>query len=114
MNKENAEPMDTQAMAESLVNKDRDKNLPNIKRMLETLDKFLDRRIAGIALLFMTVLVACGAGLIANGSNVYAATGGQTTVNTLGIWLYSILAVFTFLFVLVIARVITFRNRKKT
>ena len=98
---------------EDLVNKDRDKNLPNIKRMVATLDRFLNRRIAGIAILFMAVLVACGVGLIVNGSNVYASTGGQTTINNTSVWLYSIFAVFAFLFIIILARVFVYKSRNR-
>jgi hypothetical protein len=89
-------------------------NYPTIKRMLVILDKFLDKRIAGIGAFYLCACIGIGAGLIFNGVNVNASIGGEPSgMPDVSIWLYSALATATFIFALVVARVIFVRVRSK-
>jgi len=85
---------------------------PNIKRMLASLDKFLDRRIAGIAMLFTLGLIACGIAIAVNDVTVHAASDTGRGMNNTAVWLYSVLGVLAFVFLLVSVRVVQIRRRK--
>jgi hypothetical protein len=84
---------------------------PNVKRMLDTLDKFLNRRIVGIIGVYITVMLISGFGLIMSGT-VSASTGGSVGVSPLEVWLYSFICVATFIIVLILARVISVKIAK--
>ena len=86
----------------------------NIRRMIVALDKFLNKRIYGIGIFYFCAIIACGAGLIANGVMTHASSGGAGVVNSTDVWLFSAITVLTFLFVIIIARVISVRVRKKS
>jgi len=85
---------------------------PIVKRMLVSLDKFLNRRIASIVLLYMLAVIACGAAVVVNGVTASASDGNAWggTGNTL---LYSSIAVLTFIMVLIAVRVAAVRSRGK-
>ena len=88
---------------------------PYVKRMLATLDKFLDKRIAGIALFYFLALAIIGIGLFANGQVMHAASqnGGSGGSGDLNVWLYSLLGILTFMIILVVTRVLAIRINKK-
>ena len=87
---------------------------PHIKRMLATLDKFMDRRIAGIAMFFCAAIAACGIGIFINGEVANASSGGGGGgMNSTNALLYSLLAVLCFAFVLIVTRVVTVRHTRK-
>ena len=88
----------------------------NIKRMLTALDKFLNKRIMGIGIFYLCALIAFGTVLIVNGVISNASSGGgEGGISKTYIWLFSALGVITFIFILIIARVISVRiiARKK-
>ncbi|MDR0462589.1 MAG: hypothetical protein LBG88_04680 [Christensenellaceae bacterium] len=87
---------------------------PHVKRILATLDKFLNKKIAAIALFYFFAVVGCGIGLIVSGEVANAASGGTSTgAKTSNTWLWSLLAVLTFLFMLASTRAATLRLSKK-
>jgi len=86
---------------------------PTIKRMISSLDKFLNRRIAGIVLLYVCAIVICGSIIIVNGVTATASDGSSGWSNTTSAWLYSILAILTLFVVLVAARVVVVKRRNK-
>ena len=83
---------------------------PNIRRMIASLDKFLSKRIAVIGAIYLCAMILCGAGLIINGVTANAATGqgANPTTNT---WLYATIATASFIFILIVVRVIAVRMR---
>jgi len=86
---------------------------PAIRRMIIALDKFLNRRIAVIAIVYLAGMIACGAGLIVNGVYVSAHTGGKPPAsNEINIWLISVMVTLTFVFFLISVRVFAQRRRK--
>ena len=86
---------------------------PIVKRMIATLDKFLLRRITVIALLYLAGVISCGGVLIANGLKASASSdGGNTYLDTLNVWMYSIIATLTFVFVLILIRFFSLRAAK--
>ena len=87
---------------------------PMIKSMIEKLDKFLSRRIASIGLFYLFAMIACGAGLVANGAISGASAGGENgKAGTLNIWLYSVIATLSLLILLIFIRVVTVRAKNK-
>ena len=87
----------------------------NVKRILATLDKFLDKKIAGVALIYFFSVIACGVGLIISGQVASAATdgaqrAGATASNS---WIWAVLAVVTFLFLLGASRVAAVRFARR-
>jgi len=87
---------------------------PTIKRMLATLDKFLIRRIAVIAICYMAGMIVLGMGLTANGVASNASSYGETsTSSTVNAWLFSLAAVVTFLFILLIIRLVVINVAKR-
>lgn len=96
-------------------NKDDDekpKPYSNIKRMMLSLDRFLNKRIMGIGIFYLIAIIGCGAGLIINGIRSYASSGGEPTINNTDVWLFSAIGVITFLFILAVARVVAVRLHK--
>jgi len=88
---------------------------PNVKRMITNLDKFLNRRFVGVIGVYISIMLVCGFGLVMSGT-VNASSGGTNNMNNAEVWLYSFLAVATFIFAVIVARVITIRianNRGK-
>jgi hypothetical protein len=99
------------AMLNNTADEQKTVRFANIKRILATLDKFLDKKIASIAILYFFSVIACGFGLIVSGKVASAASdgarrAGATTSNS---WLWAVLAVFTFLFLLGAVRVAALR-----
>jgi len=90
---------------------------PTLKRMITTLDKFLNRRIAGIGMIYLGAMMACGVAIFINGVTA-SANSGQVVNSTsrADVWLYSLIAVFTFIFALVLIRVaaVQLAKRKKS
>lgn len=87
---------------------------PMIKAMLEKLDKFLSRRVASIALFYFFAMIVCGSALIANGVVTGATAGGNTGAgNALNIWLYSVIATISFVFILILIRLLMVHAMKK-
>jgi len=84
---------------------------PTIKRMLANLDKFLNKRIAGIAILYVCAAFLCSTFIIIGGVTASASDGNgwSTTQN---IVLYSLVGVMTLIFLVVVARVIVMRRRR--
>ena len=82
-----------------------------IKRMLAKLDRFLDKRVAGIALFFMFSMLAVGAALISTNA-VHASTGGIPERRDVTVMLWAMLGTIAFLFLLVTLRIIVVRRRK--
>lgn|GEM_PF-3260020 len=111
-NKENENKQNEEVVA----NEVKSDNFPYIKRMLQSLDKYLDRRIAGIAMIFMAAMLVVGAGIAVNTVETNASTGGSgAAMGTTNVILYSLLGVICFLLVLVCTRVTAIRiKRKKT
>lgn len=88
--------------------------LPFVKRMIVTLDKFLDRRIAGIVMFYFALSALIGVGLFMNTQSANASAG-QTAVEEhffSNAWLYSLLGVATFIFALIAVRVISIRVQR--
>ena len=95
---------------ESVVVTPVETKFPNVKRMLVSLDKFLNRRIAVIGIIYIMALIAGGAGLIANGETAFASDGsGNGAMPIVNVWIYSLLGVATFLFLLILVRVVSVR-----
>jgi hypothetical protein len=88
---------------------------PLVKRMIMTLDKFLDRRIAGVGIFYFAVLFACSVAVF-SGTAANAATDGAANTRNLNIFVYSVVVIATVLFLSVVARVIAVRiaRNKKT
>ena len=90
---------------------------PLVKRMLITLDKFLDRRIASIAAFYALGMIIGGLTLfMLNNPDTNAAGYDEATASagSGGAWAWSFIGVITFLFALVAVRVISLRvNRGK-
>jgi len=87
---------------------------PNIKRMISTLDKFLIRRIAIIAMCYVAGMIVLGSCLTVSGVASSAnANGNGLAIKELNIWLYSLAAVLTFLFILVAIRFIVAKVAQK-
>ena len=85
---------------------------PFVKRMLTALDKFLERRIAGIGILYFFSLIVGGVCILINGVAVSASGGGSGDAPISFVWIYSILAVLSFVFILAITRVYFKRKNK--
>ena len=95
---------------ESVVVTPVETKFPNVRRMLASLDKFLNRRIAVIGIIYIMALIAGGAGLIANGETTFASDGNDNgAISMVNVWIYSLLGVITFLFLLVLVRVVSVR-----
>ena len=91
------------------------KECSNIRRMLVALDKFLNKRIMGIGILYFGCLIVCGAGLVVHGVISNASSGGgDGGIDGTDAWIFSVAGVFTLLFFLAIARVISIRFKKST
>jgi hypothetical protein len=90
---------------------------PYVKRMMNTLDAFLNRRIAGIAMLYVASLVIGSIFLFGNGATSWASSDAGYKVEAPFSYalIWSIMGVMTFLFVIVLARVVSvrlFKNNK--
>jgi len=94
---------------------DQPQELSNIKRMISTLDKFLSRRIAGIAGFYIASMIVLGSVLITKGvvTNAYAGDEAPSGLGTTEVVIYSLASVFTFLFALVIARFVAVKIRRE-
>jgi len=81
---------------------------PYIKRMLMALDAFLQKRVAAIGAVYFLAMLIAGIILFGNGLAVNASTGTLDSKPAVSnAWVYSMIGVLTFLFVLVIARVVS-------
>jgi|GEM_PF-5708494 len=96
---------------------DVEKKYPHIKRMLMTLDRFLEKRVAIIGAVYLLAILAGGVLLFANGvSAVNASSAGTYTTdspivsNTL---VFSLLGVVSFIFALIAFRVVAVRMKTK-
>ena len=83
---------------------------PTIKRLLATLDKFLDRRVAGIAFGYVAAMLAIAVGFYASSMTPVNASGegasGLATRAGLDALLYSLVGVLTLVFIAITVRVI--------
>ena len=90
-------------------------NYPTIKRMLSTLDKFLIRRMAVIAICYMSAVLILGVGLAANGvaSNASGEYGNKPVSGQLNNWLFALACTMTFLFALLVIRLVVVNVAKR-
>ena len=84
----------------------------HIKRMVAALDKFLNRRIAGLVMFYVCALIVSCTFVIMNGTTTSATTGERGWRSTSNALLYSFVAVLTFIFILIVVRVISIRRGK--
>lgn len=93
---------------------DNPEKLPTVKRLMQTLDKFLTRRFLSLIGLYALAMVVCGAVLIT--SNTSNAFGGEPSANglkTVEVWMYSLMVTFSFVFFLLAVRIIAIKRRNK-
>ena len=87
---------------------------PAVKRMLESLDKFLSRKIASVVGFYIFAMLVCSVVLVSTTVSASEVEGGVTGgVKTADIWMYSLLATFTFIFVLLVVRYFAVRKTLK-
>jgi hypothetical protein len=89
------------------------RQLVGIRRMVATLDKFLSRRMMGLAAFYAVAMLAGLVGIISNGAILNASDGNDKASSYTVTWIASILITLTFLFVALFARFLTLKYRKK-
>ena len=90
-------------------------NKSKIKSLLASLDMFLSRKFGLVAVTYVTALIICATALlVVNSGGVQAGGAGNDNLNTTTInaWLFSTIAVLTFLFLLCIVYVSSRRRSK--
>ena len=91
--------------------KGKPERFPHIKRMIGKLDRFLNRRVASIMVLWACAMVVLGSVAIVNGVSASASDGGSSWTSGTNAWLYSLVAVLSFFMLLALVRVIAIRLR---
>jgi hypothetical protein len=109
---ENIESFDEELNVDSVEITTEMVHYPFVKRMLTALDKFLERRIAGIGIIYFCSLIIGGICILVNGVAVSASGGGSGDAPISFAFIYSTLAVLSFVFLLVLARLYFVRRHK--
>ena len=107
----------TETAAESPESEIRGK-FPKTQSLLAKLDRYLGKKFISIAILYACTVTICAVVIVINNAVILNASGGETIGGVAGNlalnqWLYSLIALFTFLFLLALIYLIASRRNKK-
>jgi len=87
---------------------------PLVRRMLQSLDKFLSQRFLSVIGIYLFGLAACSTVVLVKGiADASSGSDGPWGFSTLEVWMYSLAVTMTLVFILATIRFIAIKRRHK-